>query len=150
MARIEVHPDRLIVKLSAAEKTLSLRHRDLVLERNAISSATITNDPWVWIRGVRSPGAHVPRSLAIGTWRGESGKAFVLVRSGKPAIVIDFSLPFGAEPEDKWVGEFDAYARVIVSTEHAEELMRALKLDDSNAAQSLRKKNKSKKSKAGS
>lgn len=149
MARVEVHPDRLLVKLSASEKTLSLRRRDLVLERNAITSATITNDPWVWIRGVRSPGAHVPRSLAIGTWRGESGKAFVLVRSGKPAVVIDFAQANDTEHDEKWVGEFDRFARVIVSTDHADELMRALKLDGETATRSSKKRKPVKKHKTG-
>lgn len=129
MAQIQVHPDRLVLKLSATEKTLALRRTDVVLDRSAITSAIVTEDPWVWIKGARAPGAHLPRTLAIGTWRSHSGKVFVLARSSKPAVVIDFAASPEATDEPGWVSEFDAFSRVIVSTDHAAELMRALKLD---------------------
>lgn len=131
MARVEVYPDRVIIQLTAAEKTLAVRRRDVVLEREAIVSAVITEDPWVWLRGVRSPGAHVPGRLAIGTWRALSGRDFVVARSGRPAVVLDFATLEGAEEERGWVGEFDRFARVVISTTHAAELIQALRLDDS-------------------
>lgn len=129
MARIEVFSDRVVIKLSAAERTLAIRRREIVLSRERITSALITDDPWVWLRGVRSPGAHIPSKLAIGTWRGFGGSDFCLIRSGRPAIVIDFDVPEGAG--DGWIGEFDDYARVILSTEHAADLIQALRLDGS-------------------
>ena len=98
-----------------------------MLSRERITSALITDDPWVWLRGVRSPGAHLPTKLAIGTWRGFGGNDFCLIRSGRPAIVLDFDVP--EEAGDGWIGEFDDYARVILSTEHAAELIEALRLD---------------------
>lgn len=133
MARIEVFPDRVVIKLSAAERTLAMRKRDIVLSRERITSALITDDPWVWLRGVRSPGAHLPTKLAVGTWRGFGGNDFCLIRSGRPAIVLDFDVP--EEAGRGWVGEFDDYARVILSTDHAAELIEALRLDgtDGNA-----------------
>ena len=79
MARIEVFTDRVVIKLSAAERTLAMRRRDIVLSRERITSALITDDPWVWLRGVRSPGAHLPTKLAIGTWRGFGGNDFCLI-----------------------------------------------------------------------
>lgn len=127
MARIEVFSDRVVIKLSAAERTLAVRKREIVLSRDRITSALITDDPWVWLRGVRSPGAFIPTKLAIGTWRGFGGRDFSLIRSGRPAIVIDFDVP--EEAGDKWIGEFDDYARVILSTEHAAELIQSLKLE---------------------
>lgn len=143
MASVAVYPDRVVIRLSAAEKALALRRRDLVLDRAAITSALITDDPWVWLRGVRSPGAHLPGKLALGTWRGLGGREFAAVRSGKPAVVLDFARE-EAEPEDApggtdadgapgRAGEFDDFARVVISTDHAAELIRALRLDDSDA-----------------
>lgn len=142
MASVAVYPDRVIVRLSAAEKVLAMRRRDVVLERDAITSALITDDPWVWLRGVRSPGAHLPGRLALGTWRTNGGRDFVLLRSGRPAVVIDFDVhgqepqesePKESEPQDSeepgWVGEFDRYARVVLSTNHAADLIRALRVD---------------------
>lgn len=133
MARVEIYPEKVVIRLTAAEKTLAIRRRDIVLERDAITSAVITDDPWVWLRGVRSPGAHLPGRLALGTWRGPGGRDFAVIRSGRPAVVIDFDLGEGAEEDHGWVGEFDRFARVILSTEHAAELVRALRLDDSGA-----------------
>lgn len=127
MARIEVFADRLVIKLSAPERTLALRRREIVLSRERITSALISDDPWVWMRGVRSPGAHIPTKMAIGTWRSFGGTDFLLIRSGRPAIVLDFDVPESAG--DGWVGEFDDFARVVISTEHAAALIRALRLD---------------------
>lgn len=128
-----MYPDRVVVKLTASEKALSMHRRDLVLDRDAITSALITDDPWVWLRGVRSPGTHVPAKLALGTWRSFSGRDFVLARNGRPAIVIDFDVPESADEDRGWVPEFDPYARVILSTTHAAELIRALRLEDERA-----------------
>lgn len=101
-----------------------------MLDREAITSALITDDPWVWLRGVRSPGAHIPGRLALGTWRAHGGRDFVVARSGRPAVVLDFEV---SEQEPGWVGEFDQYARVVLSTNHAAELIRALRVADSDA-----------------
>lgn len=110
-----------------------MRRRDVVLDRDAISSAVITDDPWVWLRGVRSPGAHIPGRLALGTWRALGGRDFVVVRSGRPAVVIDLEVPDEADHEPGWVGQYDHFARVIVSTTHAAEFIRALRLDADGA-----------------
>jgi hypothetical protein len=111
---------------------LAIRRREIVLERDAITSAVITDDPWVWLRGVRSPGAHVPGKLACGTWRGSSGRDFALIRSGRPAVVID--LDAVDDGESGKGSEFDQFARVILSTCHAAELVSALRLEESGEA----------------
>ncbi len=117
-----------------AEKTMAMRRQDVVLNRDAITSAIITSDPWVWLRGVRSPGAHLPGKLALGTWRALGGRDFVVARSGRPAVVIDLELPEGSNEDRGWVGEYDHFARVIISTHHAAELIQALRLDGEGAA----------------
>lgn len=153
MASVAVYPDRVVIRLSAAEKALALRRRDLVLDRAAITSALITDDPWVWLRGVRSPGAHLPGRLALGTWRGLGGREFALVRSGRPAVVLDFAREADAGAPDEGGAHadrsvdavsdaapgtpaadgFDDFARVVISTHHAADLIRALRIDDSDA-----------------
>lgn len=130
MARIEVHGDRVTIRLTTAEKTVSLRRRDVVLDRRAIRSAIITEDPWVWIRGIRSPGAALPYGLAYGTWRTRSGRDFVLARRGRDAVVIDLDVPESQDEDRGWVSEFDTFSRVIVSTMHAAELVKALRASD--------------------
>ncbi|GAB2557147.1 hypothetical protein [Leucobacter ruminantium] len=132
MARVEVHQDRVVIRLTAAEQLTAFRRRDISLDRSAISSAIITDDPWVWIRGVRAPGTHVPGRLATGTWRNSAGRDFVLARSGRDAVVIDLDLP-GHRGERGWIGEFDEFSRVIVSTTHAAELISALRLEGDEA-----------------
>lgn len=130
MARVEVHEDRVVIKLTAAEQATALRRRDVVIDRSAISSAIITDDPWVWIRGVRSPGTHVPGRFATGTWRNFAGRDFVLARSGREAVVIDLD----ASGEGVgWGGRPDDFSRVIVSTKHAAELIQALRLGGDEA-----------------
>ena len=122
MARVEVHEDRLIIRLTVSEQITALRRGEIVLSREAISSAVITEDPWVWIRGVRAPGTSIPRRIAMGTWRGSSGRDLVLVRSGRAAVVLDFN-------DGDQSPEFDHFARVIISTEHAAELVQALRVE---------------------
>lgn len=106
-----------------------MRKRDVVLSRDAITSALITEDPWVWLRGVRSPGTHLPTKLALGTWRSFGAVDFVIARSGRPAIVLDFEVPEDHQLDDGWVGEFDTFSRVILSTSHSAELITALRLE---------------------
>ncbi|GAA1592277.1 hypothetical protein [Leucobacter chromiireducens] len=137
MARVEVHEDRVVIRLTRAERVAALRRRDITLDRSAITSAVITADPWVWLRGVRAAGSHVPGTLASGTWRSFTGRDFVLARKGRDAVVIDLE-PAPETAEDRgWVSEFDSFSRVILSTVHAAELVRALRLDDGSGSVTL-------------
>lgn len=129
MARVKVFPDRVVIELTASEKTLALRRQDVVIDRSAVTSAIITGDPWVWLRGIRAPGTHLPGRLAMGTWRNLAGRDFVLARKDRSAVVLDLEVPEGAEEDQGWVTEFDGFARVVLSTEHAAELIQALQLE---------------------
>ncbi|WP_308466897.1 hypothetical protein [Rathayibacter soli] len=125
MADLHVHRDRLEIHLTRAEKVLALRASDLVVAREDIRSTQITEDPWVWIRGVPSPGTNVPLALAIGCWKFHGGTDFLLVKGKqRSAVVIDL------EPTaDTGDGRF---ARIIVSTPHAAGLVEALRIDPSD------------------
>lgn len=130
MARIEVHGDRVTVILSNAEKVLAFRRSNVVIERSAIRSALITDDPWIWIRGVPSPGTHLAGRVACGVWRGLGGEDFLLIRGKHQAVVIDVeqSDDKASQTADE---EFSHFGRVIIATAHASELIRALRLSES-------------------
>lgn len=115
MASLRVHPDRLEIHLTPAEKTLAFRRENLVIARDTIRSVTITDDPWIWMRGIRAPGALVPLVLAVGTWKFHGGKDFLAIKRKRQAVVIDL------------IG--DEFARLILSTNHAPDLIASLKLD---------------------
>ncbi|MCX7522631.1 hypothetical protein OSC27_10125 [Microbacterium sp. STN6] len=125
MADLHVYPDRLEIRLTAAEKVLAMRRAPLVVPRHEIKSVAITADPWIWIRGIRAPGAFVPLTLAVGTWKFHGGKDFLLIKGKqRSAVVIDLEQD---ETEGSDGGEF---ARIIVSTSHATRLIEALRLVD--------------------
>ncbi len=128
MAKIRVHSDRVEIELSTLEKTLSFHRKDIVIRRSDITSAVITDEPWGWIRGSRSPGSITPNTFAFGTWKFYGGKDFLLLRGRRRrAVVIDIEAP--DEPMEAPASEeIDNFARIIVSTEHAAKLVTALRL----------------------
>lgn len=115
MAHLRVHTDRIEVHLTPAEKSLALRADDIVVQRDDIKSATITADPWIWIRGIRARGTAIPLVVAVGVWRYHGGSDFVIAKGKRPAVVIELA-----------AGEF---TRLIVSTNHAGALIDRLKLN---------------------
>lgn len=114
MAKLRVHTDRIEVHLTTAEKSLALRADDLVVQRDDIRSATITDDPWIWIRGIRRRGTEIPLVVAVGVWKYHGGTDFVIVKGKRPAVVLELA-----------AGEF---TRIILSTNHAGELIDRLKI----------------------
>ena len=121
MADLHVHPDRLEIHLTRAEKVLAMKREDLVVPRDSIRSVAITEDPWIWIRGIRAPGAAVPLTLSIGTWKFHGGNDFLIIKGmQRDAVVIDL--------------DGEEYSRVIVTTPHAARLVEALRVDGSELA----------------
>lgn len=114
MASLRVHPDRLEIHLTPAERTLALRRDDVVVQRENIRSVAITDDPWIWIRGIRQHAVEVPLVLAVGTWKFHGGKDFLAIKAKRQAVVIDL------------VDE--EFARVVLSTSRAVDLIASLKL----------------------
>jgi hypothetical protein len=114
MTSLRVHSDRLEVQLTRAEKVLSLRREDIVIPRGNIRSVILTDDPWIWVRGIRAPGAEIPLVVAIGTWKFHGGKDFLAIKGKRQTVVIDL-----VDSE---------FARVVLSTQHAPELIASLKL----------------------
>jgi hypothetical protein len=116
MAHLRVHNDRIEVHLTAAEKALAFRADDLVVQRDDIRSATVTDDPWVWIRGIRRRGTEVPLVVAVGVWKYHGGTDFVIVKGKRQAVVLELA-----------AGEF---TRIILSTNHSAALIDRLALGD--------------------
>jgi hypothetical protein len=116
MAHVRVHNDRIEIHLTPAEKTLAFRADDLVVQRDDIRSATVTDDPWVWIRGIRRRGTEVPLVVAVGVWKYHGGADFVIVKGKRQAVVLELA-----------AGEF---TRIILSTNHSAALIDRLKLTE--------------------
>ena len=116
MANLRVHPDRIEVHLTPAEKALALRADDIVVQRDDIRSATITDDPWVWIRGIRRRGTEIPLVVAVGVWKYHGGTDFVIIKGKRQAVVLELA-----------AGEF---TRIILSTNQSANLIDKLKLSE--------------------
>jgi hypothetical protein len=120
MANLRVHTDRIEVHLTPAEKTLAFRADDIVVQRDDIRSATVTDDPWVWIRGIRRRGSEIPLVVAVGVWKYHGGTDFVIVKGKRQAVVLELA-----------DGEF---TRIILSTNHSATLIDRLKLTEPPSA----------------
>ncbi|MFE5670232.1 hypothetical protein ACFQ58_01355 [Agromyces sp. NPDC056523] len=114
MANLRVHNDRLEVHLTPAEKTLAFRSADVIVQRDDIRSAIITDDPWIWIRGIRRRGTEVPLVIAVGVWKTHGGSDFVVVKGKRQAVVLELT-----------GGEF---GRLVLSTNRAGELVEKLRV----------------------
>lgn len=116
MVTLMLDSAQLEIVLSATEKAIAFRRRNAVIDREKITRVQLTGDPWTWLRGVRSGGTYVPATLAAGSWRYAGGTDFVFIRRGRPGVVVDLS-------------GHDEFQRVILSTRHGLDLIRALRLD---------------------
>lgn len=123
MAILFVHTDRLEIRLTRSEKILSLRRTNIEIPLDNLKSATLTEDPWVWVRGIRAPGAAVPLTLAVGTWKFHDGKDFLLIKGTKTSVVLDLV--------------DNEFSRVILTTTHALDLLRALRVPPAEEAEAM-------------
>ncbi|MFI7214828.1 hypothetical protein [Micromonospora maritima] len=87
MATVHLTAERIHVRLTAAEKVWALRG-DLSFPRSAVRAVTVVPDGLHETRGLRAPGLGVPGLRKVGTWRGATGREFVSVRAGQPAVRI--------------------------------------------------------------
>jgi hypothetical protein len=124
MAILFVHTDRLEIRLTRSEKILSLRRTNIEIPLASLKSATLTEDPWIWLRGIRAPGAAVPLTIAVGTWKFHDGKDFLLIKGTKTSVVLDL-----VDHE---------FSRVILTTTHALDLLRALRVPPAEEAEAMK------------
>jgi hypothetical protein len=85
MARVEVTSDEVLVQLSVGERVAAL-HGDLRLPRAAVRGVEVVDHALAALRGIRAPGLGLPRIVAIGTWRHQGGKDFVVARRGQRGL----------------------------------------------------------------
>ncbi|HLS92309.1 MAG TPA: hypothetical protein VK015_02220 [Microbacterium sp.] len=119
MVRLLVDSETLEVQLAPLERALAHRKESVRIDRSRIAKVQLTEDPFTWLRGVRSPGSHVPGRLAYGTWKSVFGDDFAAVRLGRPGVVIDLAGD----------GEFE---RIVLTTRHGVGLVKALQREDSD------------------
>ena len=112
---------QLEVALTASERAMAFRKRNVTVDRSHIERVQLTDDAWTWLRGVPNPGLQVPGVVAMGTWQSAGGTDFVLVRRRRPAVVVDLD----GDPE---------FQRLVLTTRHGLALVRALRLDVEDVA----------------
>lgn len=116
MVTLLLDSTQLEVVLSGAERAMSFRKGNIVIERSTITKVQLTDDAWTWLRGIPSPGTHLRGVVAMGTWRSAGGDDFALIRRRRPSVVIDLE----AHPE---------FHRIILTTRHGLALVQALRIE---------------------
>lgn len=115
MVTLLLDQTQLEVVLSPIERAAAFHRENIRVARDTIAKVQLTDDAWTWLRGVPSPGTHLPGVLAAGSWKSASGLDFVLIRRRKPSVVIDLE------------GDAD-FQRLIFTTRHGLALTQALRL----------------------
>lgn len=121
---------RLEVSLSRTERALAFRKSSVVVERSQIERVQLTADAWTWLRGVPRPGTSIPGVIAAGSWRSSRGEDFVFIRRRALGVVIDLKPAPDAASAAGSESEPLAYKRLVLSTSHGAELIRALALPE--------------------
>ena len=116
MVTLLLDSTQLEVVLSGAERAMSFRKSNVVIERSTITKVQLTDDAWTWLRGIPSPGTHLRGVVAMGTWRSAGGDDFAVIRRRRPSVVIDLE----GHPE---------FERLILTTRHGLALVQALHLE---------------------
>jgi hypothetical protein len=111
VATIDVLGDRVIVRLSTAERILALAGSDPEAPLSAVRSARVVRPAKTAIRGFRAPGTGIPSVIALGHWRGK-GHDFVAVYGDHAGVVIEL--------------EDQPYARFVVSVDDPDEVVAAI------------------------
>jgi hypothetical protein len=86
MTEIVLTEDSLRLHLSAAEKVATV-HGDITVPRSAIVGVEVIDDALAAAHGLRV-GLGLPGVRKLGTWHSRSGKEFVDVRHGQPAVRV--------------------------------------------------------------
>jgi len=110
VAQLLLEGDRVVVRLSAAEKLLGLANEPSA-PLAAVRSAHVARPARKAIRGFRAPGLGVPGMAWVGHWRGR-GHDFVAVYGDHAGLVVELD----GRP----------YARFVVSVDDPEGIVERL------------------------
>lgn len=116
MVTLLLDSTQLEVALSPVEKTMAFRRSNVLVPRETIVRAQLTDDAWTWLRGVPNPGLYLPVAVAMGTWKSAGGNDFALITRRRPSVVIDLE-------------GHDEFERLVLTTRHGAALLQALRLD---------------------
>jgi hypothetical protein len=111
VAEVVVQGDRVVVRLTAAERVLGLALSDPSAPLAAVRSARVVRPARTAIHGLRAPGTGVPGVAWIGHWRGR-GHDFVAVYGDHAGVVVELT----GQP----------YARFVVSVDDPDGIVAAL------------------------
>jgi hypothetical protein len=111
MTEIVLAEDSLQVHLSTTEKIAAV-HGDISVPRSAIRGVEIVDDALGAAHGLRV-GLGLPGVRKLGTWYSRSGREFVDVRKGQPAIRVLLS---GAELSSLLLGTDEPQALAAALT----------------------------------
>jgi hypothetical protein len=112
MATLTIEDDELVVQLSRWEKAGALRG-DVRVPMGSVEDVTVSAQPFRELRGLRAPGAGLPRVIALGTWRYSGGKDFVALYRGRPGVIVRL--------------RDAAYARLLISADDADAAAAAIR-----------------------
>jgi hypothetical protein len=91
MADVSITHGILRLHLTVPERVLSLHGREVCVAVADIVDVSVVDDALSQVRGMRMPGAGLPGTLAIGTWRGRDRRPFhdfVVIHRPGPGVVI--------------------------------------------------------------
>ena len=112
MARVSVEGNDLVVRLSAWERLGAFRG-DVRVRLADVRAVRPSSQLWSELRGIRAPGAGLPRMIALGTWRGRFGRDFAAVYRQRPGVVIELA--------------GDGFQRLVISTDDAARIVAQLR-----------------------
>ena len=90
MPELLIEGDDLVLHLSLLGKIAAL-HGDVRVPLHTVSEVAEETDPWVHLRGIRSPGKVLPALIAYGTRRHRGGRDFAAVQGTGPAVRVDLA-----------------------------------------------------------
>jgi hypothetical protein len=106
MARIDIYEGTLVLRLSFIERRAGFVRGDAQIPLHSVRAVRTVDHPWAELRGIRSPGITLGKSLAVGSWRFPGGKDFVALHGRARGVVVDLT----------GLG----FARILYSSEDAE------------------------------
>jgi hypothetical protein len=111
VATIDVQGDRVIVRLSTAERILAFAGSDPEAPLSAVRAVRVVRPAKHAIRGFRAPGTGLPSVVALGHWRGK-GHDFVAVYGDHAGVVVEL--------------DDQPFARFVVSVDDPESVVAAI------------------------
>ncbi|GAB3220854.1 hypothetical protein [Mycolicibacterium hippocampi] len=90
MAEIRRADGYLHVVLAPLEKVAAL-HGNVRVPLASVTSVTVADRPLEDVKGLRSPGLHIPARTKIGTWRRAGRRTFAVARARQTAVRIELT-----------------------------------------------------------